>query len=71
MTRDELNAKFNRKDITGAGVEVTYPDGNVIYYFYENFETDSDGIDRAMNQLYPLLFSGKCLKLVFINNCNK
>lgn len=71
MTREELNAKFNRKDISGTGVEVTYPDGCVVYYFYENFETDSDGIERAMNQLYPLLFSGKCSKLVFINNCSK
>lgn len=67
MTRQELDAKLNRKDITGTGVEVTMANGNTIYYFYENFETESDGIERAMNQLYPLMHKGKITKLVFIN----
>ena len=70
MTRLELDAKLNRNDISGTGVEVTTANGNKIYYFYENFETESDGIERAMNHLYPQLNKGIIEKVAFISKSN-
>ncbi|NBI10238.1 hypothetical protein D1641_09475 [Colidextribacter sp. OB.20] len=66
MTREQLNAKLDRKDISGIGVECVSPNGNTIYYFYEDFDGPADGIKRAMKQLYPLMNKGKIAKLTFI-----
>lgn len=46
MTKQEMEAKLNRKDITGVGVKVTLWNNDTRYYFYEDFE-DSKGVDRA------------------------
>lgn len=46
MTKQEMQAKLNRKDIAGVGVKVTLWNGETRYYFYEDFD-DSKGIDRA------------------------
>lgn len=66
MTREQMNAKLDRKDISGIGVECVGPSGNTVYYFYEDFDGPTDGINRAMSQLYPLMDKGKIEKLTFI-----
>lgn len=71
MTREQLNAKLDRKDITGIGVECVNANGNTIYYFYEDFNGPADGIKRAMSQLYPLMHKGTIAKLTFIERYKK
>ncbi len=66
MTREELNAKLDRTDISGIGVECVTADGSEILYFYEDFDGPATGIERAMKQLYPLMNKGKLQKLTFI-----
>lgn len=63
MTKVEMMAKLKRNK--GVGVEITAATGNMIYYFYEDFE-DSNGIDRAMKQIYPQMDNGKFSKVTFI-----
>mgnify|MGYP001051541733 FL=1 len=63
MTKVEMLAKIKKHK--GIGVEITTATGNMIYYFYEDFE-DSSGIDRAMKQIYPQMDSGKFAKVTFI-----
>lgn len=63
MTKAEMMAKLKRNK--GVGVEITTATGNMIYYFYEDFE-DSNGIDRAMKQVYPKMDSVKYTKVTFI-----
>lgn len=63
MTKVEMLAKV--KKYKGIGVEITTATGNMIYYFYEDFE-DSSRIDRAMKQIYPQMDSGKFAKVTFI-----
>lgn len=63
MTKVEMMAKLKRNK--GIGVEITTATGNMIYYFYEDFE-DSTGVDRAMKQIYPKLDNGKFAKVTFI-----
>ena len=53
------------KKYTWVGVEITTATGNMIYYFYEDFE-NSNGIDRAMKQIYPKIDNGKFAKVTFI-----
>lgn len=50
----------------GVGVEVTNSDGHTLYYFYEDFNGPGDGIQRAMDQLYPLKNRGVIDSLTFI-----
>jgi len=45
MTKQEMNRKLELYE--GIGVEAQYKNGNVVYYFYEDF-ADSNGFDRAM-----------------------
>lgn len=63
MTKVEMLAKIKKHK--GIGVEITTATGNMIYYFYEDFE-DSNGIDRTMKQVYPKMDSGKFTKVTFI-----
>lgn len=66
MTKEQLNAKLNLKDISGIGVRCVSADGAEIYYFYQDFDGPASGIKRAMKQLYPLMDKGKIQKLTFI-----
>ena len=61
MTKVEMLAKLKRYK----GIGVTMATGNMIYYFYEDFE-NSKGIDRAMKQIYPQMDNGKFAKITFI-----
>ena len=65
MTRQEMQNKLDRKDITGVGVKVTWSDNNVIYYFYEDFDS-SKGVDRASKHFANMINKGKrnkkCMK---------
>lgn len=63
MTKVKMLAKI--KKYTEIGVEITTATGNMIYYFYEDFE-NSNGIDRAMKQIYPKIDNGKFAKVTFI-----
>ena len=44
MTRQEMQNKLDRKDISGVGVKVTFDfssgETGTTYYFYEDFEDD-------------------------------
>lgn len=59
MTKEEMIAKVERLDISGVGVEVVKDDGNKDFYFYENFETKYDGLERAMSDFTDLQNNGK------------
>lgn len=65
MTRQEMQNKLDRKDITGVGVKVTWGDNNIIYYFYEDFE-NSKGIDRAAKHFSNMINKGKVRKAEYI-----
>ena len=67
MTRQEMQNKLDRKDITGVGVKVTWGDNNVIYYFYEDFE-DSKGVERASKHFANMINKGKVRKAEYIYN---
>lgn len=67
MTRQEMQNKLDRKDITGVGVRVTWGDNNVIYYFYEDFK-DSKGVDRASKHFADMINKGKVRKAEYIYN---
>ena len=67
MTRQEMQNKLDRKDITGVGVKVTWGDNNIIYYFYEDFE-DSKGVDRASKHFANMINKGKVRKAEYIYN---
>ena len=45
--------------VSGAGVVCTLPNGNEVYYFYQDFNEIGEGIERAMKQIYPQLNTGK------------
>lgn len=70
MTRQEMQNKLNRKDITGVGVKVTFDfssgETGTIYYFYEDFENDKGGGDRAARQFSNLINKGKVRKAEYI-----
>lgn len=67
MTRQEMQNKLDRKDITGVGVKVTLTDGQTRYYFYEDFE-DSKGVDRAAKHFSNMINKGKVRKAEYIYN---
>ena len=67
MTRQEMQNKLDRKDITGVGIKVTWSDSNVIYYFYEDFK-DSKGVDRAAKHFANMINKGKVKKAEYIYN---
>lgn len=69
MTKQELQNKLNRKDISGVGIKVTFNfssgEPGVIYYFYEDFENDK-GADRAAKHFSNLINKGKIRKAEYI-----
>lgn len=65
MTRQEMLAKLNRKDITGVGVKVTLWNYDTRYYFYEDF-TDSKGVDRAAKHFTKMINMDKVRKAEYI-----
>ena len=65
MTKENMMAKLNRKDITGVGVKVTTSKGCEIYYFYEDFGEDK-GIDRAARQFQNAIDRGTVKKAEYI-----
>lgn len=65
MTKQEMQAKLNRKDISGVGVKVTLWNHDTRYYFYEDFD-DSKGVDRAANQFHKLIEQDKVRKAEYI-----
>lgn len=67
MTRQEMEAKLNRKDITGVGVKVTLWNNDTKYYFYEDFE-DSKGVDRAARHFANAINNGKARRAEYIYN---
>lgn len=67
MTRQEMQAKLNRKDIAGVGVKVTLWDGDTRYYFYEDFE-DSKGVDRAAKHFSNEINHDRVRRVEYIYN---
>lgn len=69
MTKQEMQNKLDRKDISGVGVKVTFNfssgETGVIYYFYEDFENDK-GVDRAAKHFSDLINKGKVRKAEYI-----
>lgn len=69
MTKQEMQNKLDRKDISGVGVKVTFNfssgETGVIYYFYEDFENDK-GVDRVAKHFSDLINKGKVRKAEYI-----
>ena len=61
MSKQEMIAKLERKDLHGVGVKVLYSDGCEIFYFYEDFENNK-GVDRASKHFANLINKGKVRK---------
>lgn len=65
MTRQEMQNKLDRKDISGVGVKVTFDfssgETGTTYYFYEDFEDDK-GVDRAARHFQILSIKGRSEK---------
>ena len=66
MTKERM--QYLLDTVSGAGVVCTLPNGNEVYYFYQDFNERGEGIERAMKQIYPQLNSGKFKKVEFIGN---
>jgi hypothetical protein len=64
MTRDRMDTLIANNN--GVGAVVTLHNGNCIYYFYEDFDGVGDGINRAMNQLYPKVQNGIYKSVQFV-----
>lgn len=64
MSKIEMIAKLQRKDLYGVGVKALYSDGCEIFYFYEDFENDK-GIDRASKHFENLINKGKVRKVEY------
>lgn len=69
MTKQEMQNKLDRKDISGVGVKVTFDfssgETGTTYYFYEDFEDDK-GVDRAARHFADLINKGKIRKAEYI-----
>ena len=65
MTESEMLRKLEL--YKGVGVKTVRIDFDM-YYFYEDFDNENLGINRAMNQLYPLQTKGIIKKIEFISN---
>ena len=65
MTKQEMQNKLDRKDISGVGVNFSSGETGVIYYFYEDFENDK-GVDRAAKNFSDLINKGKVRKAEYI-----
>lgn len=65
MTELEMLTKL--KLYKGIGVKTKRADGGICY-FYEDFSNEDLGINRAMNQLYPLQSKGIITSIEFISN---
>lgn len=65
MTRQEMQSKLDRKDVSGVGVKVTLQNGETRYYFYEDFE-DSRGVDRAAKHFANMINQDKVRKAEYI-----
>lgn len=69
MTCEHMQHLLSR--FNGVGVITSDSKGDEICYFYEDFGSDTDGINRAMKQLYQLVEKGKLHKVTFVENSNK
>jgi len=58
MNGIEMTTKLQRDDISGTGVRITYLDGKIVCYFYEDFGEDK-GINRAERDFLQLKLAGK------------
>lgn len=67
MTRQEMQTKLNRKDITGVGVKVILWNNDTRYYFYEDFE-DSKGVDRAAKHFANAINNDRARRVEYIYN---
>lgn len=75
MTRQEMQNKLNRKDITGVGVKVTFDfssgETGTIYYFYEDFENDKGGVIELRGNFPILSIRGRLEKQSIFTNSRK
>lgn len=66
MDKKETENKLNK--YPGVDVKAIDHDGLETFYFYEDFKTETNGIDRAMKQMYGLINKGKIKQVEFIAN---
>ena len=69
MTKQEMQNKLDRKNISRVGDKVTFKfatgETGVINYGYEDFENDK-GVDRAAKHFSDLINKGKVRKAEYI-----
>ena len=66
MTKERMNYLLDT--VSGVGVVCTMSNGSEVYYFYQDFDEEGEGIERAMKQIYPYLSDGRFKKVEFIGN---
>lgn len=62
----EMATKLQREDISGIGVRITYLDGAVVCYFYENFGEDR-GRERAERDFMQLKLAKKAKSVEYFH----
>ncbi len=66
MTDKHLDFLLN--NYSGIGVIIEKKDGSILRYFYQNFESPTDGIERARKQIRPLLDKGIYRKVIYVES---
>lgn len=66
MNKQDLIAKLNRRDLPGVGAVATWEDGHKTYHFYEDFDTDKLGIDRAARDFSREIDRGNVRRVEYI-----
>lgn len=66
MTDSHFNYLLN--NYSGTGVIVERTDGSTLRYFYKNFDSATDGMERAISQIKPLLDKGYYKKAIYVES---
>ena len=66
MTDKYLDFLLN--NYSGIGVIIEKKDGCILRCFYQNFESPTDGIERARKQIRPLLDKGIYRKVIYVES---
>ncbi len=64
MTKEQMQALLDT--YSGVGVEAKKDTGETLYFFFQDFNYSGEGVDTAMEMLYPLQSQGVITHLTFI-----
>lgn len=65
---DDTKFNYLLENFSGIGVILEKEDGSIVRYFYQNFESATDGIERAISQIKPYLDFRIYKKVIFVES---